>query len=184
MAAKESYKNVLLLISAVATAIATYIAYLAYSARPYTVMVVYEAKNNTEIFHSSGEVTIQPKNIQRDNGFLEFDLPFKISNEGDKDSEGIIAWVRAEGAELKIQNQDWSVGEYAEQQWCVTKIDRLRPHSWQKPALLRGRIKEGVREIRIYWQIIAYNAAPTEDVITLRFQLAWTSHAHCIRGTS
>ena len=131
-------------------------------------MVVYEAKNNTEIFHSSGEVTIQLKNIQRDNGFLEFDLPFKISNEGDKDSEGIIAWVRAEGAELKIQNQDWSVGEYAEQQWCVTKIDRLRPHSWQKPALLRGRIKEGVREIRIYWQIIAYNAAPTEDVITLR----------------
>src|SRR5215208_2938572 len=98
MAVSGAYKNVLLLISALATATATYIAYLAYSERPYTVVAIYQTKNNEETSLSSGEVTIQPKNIRRDNGFIEFDLPLKIANQGDKDSEGIVAWVRTNGA--------------------------------------------------------------------------------------
>jgi hypothetical protein len=181
--AKEShfgkvFKAGLLAITAFATLAGAYVAYKNYTRdvdEPRIVIAVYRIEGDEEVYYSSGNIFLNLREVNRSAGFVDYDLPLKVINEGDKDADGITIWIRAENGDLiypglNLEGKDgWHGERYADKDWGIIDIDKHSPHSAIKLHGVRLHVKEGTNEVNLLWRVHSFHAQPSRNSIMIRF---------------
>ena len=162
----KSFKNILLLITAVATSIAAYVAYKSYIEQPRLVVSVFKVTGDEEVYYSSGEVELRLRQLNRTAEAIEYELPLKVVNEGEKDADGITIWMRVEGGEM-IPAEMYSE-RYADKDWKIWNIEKQSPKSGIKIYGVGVRVHEGTKEVRLLWKVHSYHAQPCSGSVLIR----------------
>jgi len=170
MQLRENLKLFLLFITAIATCIvayATYRTYLDQIEEPQLTLEAYKI-NGSEESSVSDSSSLTLKKVNSQNGFDDYELPVKVSNDGNKDVEGVLLHIDVDNGELLVP-QNWVTGTYADNPRYFYSINSLRPHSSHRLSELKIRIKRTTHEAKLKWAILAKHTYPPDGTLVFHF---------------
>jgi hypothetical protein len=110
--------------------------------------------------------------IKRNDGFIEYELPLKLVNRSEVDANKITMWVGIENSDVTqsgIEGCNWSIGKKLKGSWIVGNFEHMSPSSEVKYTCLKIKAKEGTKEIKISWEVLASRLKAKKGELVLRF---------------
>ena len=170
MPIREDFKLLLLFVTALATSVAAYATYQIYLEQTVSSTLSLQAYkiNGTQEVSVDDPSSMTFKKLNSNEGVDDYELPLQLSNDGDRDVEGIHLLLDIEGGELVVPN-DWIIGSYADNPRYHKLITHLTPKTVQKLSEVKVRIKNTTHEVKLRWSILAKRTIPPEGTMVLRF---------------
>lgn len=171
MSGNRWFDRIIAILALIVSCIAAYYAYLSYShdlesdKRPD--LAIYFSINENEVETQANSMKIDLTKVKRDKDIIEFDLPLLVKNNSEIDANKIVMWVGVKTGDLSqidllATECDWVIGKKSEKgKWITGKYEHLPPTT---QVSLKGcnkiRVKEGIKEIKLSWEILASRFLP------------------------
>lgn len=170
-------RTVAILTLAVATFTAYY-AYLSYNLdrdeydQPNLVLRLYKTEGNNEAYYDSLDVDLST--VTWVNGYIEYSLPIRLQNNTVKDADKITVWVGVQKSDDVIFQVPpgqcgWNSHDRRGGKWIARDCTPLPPSAGYSLNCVKLRIKQGTKQAKIDWEILASRMVPKSGTLVLRF---------------
>ena len=172
----KKFDRTIAILTLIVSVIAAYYAYKSYKleAEPVLAVRLYQDKRQPNADYDS--INIDPKTVNHVDGYMEFELPVKVRNDSlTADANNIIIWLGPTESgdsyktELVNGDCDWKLEERYGESWYVQHVETMQPWTQRRLPCIKIRIKEGVQEVKLTWDVLASHSPPTSGTLSLHF---------------
>lgn len=170
---RKIFDRLIAVLALLAAFIAAYFAYRTYvqDFQPQPDLTFYKIVGDTKTFDDF--IEIDTNNVKQANGYIELDLPIRLGNNGESDANKIIIWLGPQSSDtfnllINEQNSSWREAIKNQQKWYSTARDHLPPLSEVPVNSFKISIKEGTKEVKLFWTILASRMSPKNGTLIIK----------------
>jgi hypothetical protein len=160
----------------IASVIAAYYAFRTYrhDFQPEISFTFYIANGDKEIFADA--IQYDSSKLKPNNGFMEVIIPIKILNSGEADANKLTLLIGPQANDNQklelVENGclGWRIQKVGQQDWYTRALEHMPPESSMTDNCFRLRVKEGIKEIKLSWKILASRTSPKKGDLGINFK--------------